>query len=331
MSLARNGSDQLMPRAAAFGLTAVLLTAVQLAPTDRPLLLLERFVPGGGWLEVLLLGLYAAWIGGKMLDPAAQPLWRRRAWLIFSIVFFAQLAIGLLGFDIFLMTGEMHLPVPALILAGPLFRGEGLFMLILFCCTVVLLGPAWCSHLCYIGAWDHEASLARRRPVALPGWSRRLRLAILLLVPATALALRVAGAPALAAGGLALAFGVAGVGLMIFWSRRSGAMTHCVVFCPIGLLAGWLGKLSVFQMRIGDGCTGCLTCAGICRYDALNKAQVARKAPDLSCTLCGDCVGACPEGQFHYTLAGRPLASARPAFIIMAAALHAVFLGVARM
>ena len=54
--------------------------------------------------------------------------------------------------------GEMHLPVPALILAGPLYRGEGFFMLFLFLSTVLIVGPAWCSWLCYVGAWDNVSS-----------------------------------------------------------------------------------------------------------------------------------------------------------------------------
>ncbi len=320
-----------MPRVAAFAVTAAALTAVQLAPVDRPLLLLERFVPGGGWLEALLLAFYAAWIGGRMLDPAAQPLWRRRVWLVFSGVFFTQLLIGLLGYDLFLMTGELHLPVPALIIAGPLFRMEGLFMLILFCSTVLLVGPAWCSHLCYIGAWDHAASRSRKRPRPLPAWSRAVRWALLVLVPLAALALRAVGASTMLAGGLALAFGLVGVALMMVWSRRSGAMAHCVVYCPMGLLANLLGRLSLFRVRIGDGCNQCFKCSGVCRYDALNREHVLEKKPGLSCTLCGDCVGICPDSQLHYTLAGRAVQAARPAFIVLAAALHAVFLGVARM
>jgi hypothetical protein len=40
-------------------------------------------------------------------------------WTFFSVVFFAQLVLGLAGMPSMLMTGELHAPVPALILAGP--------------------------------------------------------------------------------------------------------------------------------------------------------------------------------------------------------------------
>ena len=68
--------------------------------------------------------------------------------------FFGQLALGIFADPIFLMTGKLHLPIPAVILAGPLYRFEGLFMPILFISTLLLSGPAWCSQLCYFGAFD---------------------------------------------------------------------------------------------------------------------------------------------------------------------------------
>ncbi|MFH1843082.1 MAG: 4Fe-4S binding protein, partial [bacterium] len=221
---------------------------------------------------------------------------------------------------------ERHQPTAA----GPLFRGEGFFMPILFVSTVLLVGPAWCSHLCYIGAWDDAASRRRPRPRRIPGWTRRVRLGLLMLVMTTALVLRLAGASTVLASALAGGFGLVGVGLMLFWSRRMGSMMHCIVFCPIGLLANLIGKLSLFRLRIGEGCTSCMLCRTACRYDALNKVDIDRRRPGLTCTLCGDCIGSCDEKQMEYVmplLGGR---SGRVAFLALTAAAHAVFLGVAR-
>lgn len=72
-----------------------------------------------------------------MQDRKERPKWRTRARLLFSIVFFGQL-LGILVNPVFLMTGKQHLPVPAIILAGPLYRLEGLFMPILFLSTLLL-------------------------------------------------------------------------------------------------------------------------------------------------------------------------------------------------
>jgi hypothetical protein len=93
-----------MASAAAFIVAMAGLACVQhFAP--RPMLLLERFFPGWGWLEVAALSAYAAFVAGKLWDPKVHALWRRRVWLLFSAVFFGQLLLGLSGLDRFLMTG----------------------------------------------------------------------------------------------------------------------------------------------------------------------------------------------------------------------------------
>ena len=139
--------EHAVPSAAIFILVAGLLALVQQV-VPRPMLILERLAPGSGWIEVLALAVYGAWIGEKLLDVEQTAAWRRRLWWLFSAVFFTQLALGLGGLEQFLMTpGKLHLPVPALIAAGPLFRGERFFMPILFGTTLLLVGPAWCSHL----------------------------------------------------------------------------------------------------------------------------------------------------------------------------------------
>ena len=162
-SFYREHASSAIPSAAAFLLTALTLSIAQ-AKVSFPILLIDRFIPGAGWLEILGLSFYAALITEKMLDINQSSLWRRRIWILFSVVFFSQLILGLVGLEKFLMTGKLHLPIPAIIVAGPIFRGEGFFMLILFAVTVILVGPAWCSHLCYIGAWDNLASLGRKKP-----------------------------------------------------------------------------------------------------------------------------------------------------------------------
>ena len=121
-----------------------LLSIVQVMPKN-PLLIGERLFPYGGWIQVILAMLYGGWLCYKMQDRQERPKWRKRAWLLFSIVFFGQLALGIFADPIFLMTGKLHLPIPAVILAGPLYRFDGLFMPILFISTLLLSGPAWCS------------------------------------------------------------------------------------------------------------------------------------------------------------------------------------------
>lgn len=315
---------------AAFLVTAVLLGTVQ-ALVARPMILLERFLPGGGWWEAAVLAFYAGWLSDRLREPRAVKQLRPKVWLAFSVLFFTQLLLGLAGLDRFLMSGDLHLPVPALIAAGPLFRGGGLFMAILFGASVLVVGPAWCSWLCYIGAWDDRAAHARRRPGTLPAWRRHARWIVLVLVLGTAFALGRLGVDGITAGWLAAGFGLVGVGIMVVWSRRTGHMTHCTAWCPMGWFATRLGKVSPWRLRISDGCTDCGACTTACRYDALYPADVLRREPGEACTLCGDCLSRCPTGSIEYRWLKADPERARRAFFVIVVALHAAWLGVARL
>ena len=299
----RNATNWAGPRAAAFVLTAALL-ALARAKTPFPVLLADRFLPGSGWLEILGLSLYAAWAVGALRVPADARRLRPRLWAAFSTVFFG----------------------------GPLYRGEGLFMPILFTVSVLLVGPAWCSWLCYIGAWDDQSSrLLHRLPKAAPDRMLWLgRGAALVLTVVAALAMRAAHIPPLTAVLAATVFGLAGVGVMLALSRRLGYMVHCTSFCPMGLVGNLLGRLSPWRLAMKDGCTQCGACSRVCRYGALSPAALAAGRPGLSCTLCGDCLPACKEAHLGYRLPGLSPDAARAAFLALVVALHAVFLGVAR-
>ncbi len=324
--------DQAVPRAAIFVLAACGLALARFK-VPFPILLIDRYAPGWGWLEITLLGFYAQWIGGLMLSPKGHRTYRPRIWAMFSVVFFGQLVLGLLGMDKMLQTGSLHLPVPALIAAGPIFRGEGFFMIILFAVTLVLVGPAWCSHLCYIGAWDDAMSRLGKRP-APNGTLGRLsiagRVTTLILCIGVALILRSMGIPGLTAVTFAAVFGLVGVGVMVFVSRKAGMMVHCTAFCPMGILANVFGKISPWRIRVGDECTKCGACFARCRYNALDEKRVEMGKPAISCTMCGDCVSACANQQIGYRFPGLSNENARAAFIVLVVSLHALFLGVAR-
>jgi len=314
---------------AAFLITIILLAVVQ-TKVRLPILLLERFIPGSGWLEIFGLAIYAGWLAEKLSDINQTAMWRRRIWLAFSIVFFAQLILGLAGIEKFLMTGKLHMPMPAMIIAGPLYRGDGIFMPLLFISTVLLVGPGWCSYLCYIGSWDLTAADCKRKPKPLPAAGRAIRLAILAIVPATAISFRLLGVSLLAATIAALSFGIIGVIVMLILSKKLGTMVHCVAYCPIGILANWLGKISPFRIRLNDSCNECGACTFACRYDALNIDDIQSRQPGLTCTLCGDCLSRCRETAIEYRFLGLSPMRARTLFVVMIASLHAIFMGTAR-
>ncbi|MFH2052954.1 MAG: 4Fe-4S dicluster domain-containing protein [bacterium] len=315
---------------AAFLLTCGLLVPVQLF-MDPAGLLAERFLPFAGWWEGLVLAFYAGWLSDRLRDPRIIKKLRPKVWLAFSLVFFTQLVLGLSGLEKLLMTGKLHLPVPALIAAGPIFRGGGIFMAILFTSSILLVGPAWCSWLCYIGAWDDRAARARKRPGRLPRWRPHARVGIGVLVLGAAFALGRLGVGTLAAGYLAAGFGLAGVAVMVLWSRRAGHMAHCTAWCPMGWFATRLGKISPWRLKISSACTDCGACTPACRYDALYPEDVLRRVPGEACTLCGDCLSNCPTGSIALHFPGLTPTAARTTFFVMVAAMHAAWIGVARL
>ena len=199
------------PRAQA--LACLLVSGLLLLPDgSRPdLLLLHRLVPGWGAVQALLAGLWAGLVYGWLADRRRAPLWRRRIWVLFSCVFFGQLLAGLFLHSLFLLQGVPHLPVPGLILSGPLYRGGGsLFMPGLFAFSLLLVGSAWCSHLCYLGVWDARAAdTGPRSGRGVPAFWRKVRWAMLVASLFLPLGLRLAGLPWPWALVLALALGLA--------------------------------------------------------------------------------------------------------------------------
>ena len=319
------------PLAIIFVLTTLtLILARQMA--SLPILLADRFFPGWGWLQILLLGIYATWVGKKMLDTAKTSLIRSKIWGFFSLVFFIQLILGLVGIQEMLMTGKLHLPVPALIVAGPLYRGGGFFMLVLFGITVLLVGPAWCSYLCYIGAWDdYLCKRWKKKPKKLPPWLGQGRLYTLVFVVAAAVTFRWWGSSPGVAVAAASVFGLVGVGIMAGLSARQGMMVHCTAYCPIGIISNLLGKINPWRLRIDHDCNQCGACSKTCRYGALYMKHLEKSKPGINCTLCGDCISSCKDNYIRYYFPGLTALAARRAFLVMVVSLHAAFLGVARM
>ncbi len=316
----------LVPPVAAALLTLALVVPAELH-TDPIMLILGRFVPGGSWVQACSLAAYAAFVAHKLMDPRVHARWRPWLWRLFSAVFFLQLGLGIAGFERLLMSGRLHPPVPAVILAGPVFRGEGLLMVFLLLGTLVLSGPTWCSHLCYVGSWDDAAARARKRPGQLPRWRHALRAVVLVAVLLGAWGLRRAGVPPVTAGWIAVGFGGIGVLVMLGVSRRLGVMVHCLVFCPVGLVVNALGRFHPFRLSIDDGCTRCGACTLACRYQALEPGHVEAGRPGFTCTLCAECLPRCSGRFIRFRFLGLGPERARACFVVLMAVLHSSFLG----
>jgi len=313
-----------------FLFTLLLLSFVQMK-VENPMLLMERLFKGGGWVEIGIIGLYGAIVAYHMQFPQKVHTWRKYTWFAFSVVFFSQLILGLSGFEIFLMTGKLHLPIPMMIVAGPIYRGHPSVMTILFLSTVILSGPAWCSHLCYFGAIDSLAAGGKTSHTPMRNkWA--LKFTVLILVVASAIVLRWMKVPVLTATLVALGFGIIGLGIILLLSRREGRMVHCSAYCPEGTIVNLTRFVNPFGMYIDDSsCTDCMACTKHCKYDALNPSDIASRKPGLTCTLCGDCVSSCHSGSIKYRFLKLSPEAARNLYLFLTISLHATTMALARM
>ncbi len=311
-----------------FVITAILLSVVQLK-VKNPMILLERFVNNGGWIEIFFISLYAGFITVKMLDIKHSAKWRKITWTIFFIVFFAQLGLGLVGFEKFLMTGKLHLPIPALILGGTVYRFEISFMPILFLSTIILSGPAWCSQLCYFGAIDNLAAKGKKnnKPIKNKWLLKNIFLVFVVLAAILLRSFNVSVDTTIIVAG---SFGIVGILIILFISTKQKKMIHCVVYCPIGTVVSFLKYINPFRMYIDNSCTTCLACTSKCNYDALNLKDIENRKPGITCTYCGDCLQACHASSIKYKFFKLKPDTARNIYIVTTISLHAIFLCLAR-
>ncbi len=321
-----------------FIVIAFTLTMVNLKVKTMTMLLAERFFPGWAWLEILFVSFYGAYFIHKMIHSFNTARLRKLTWTIFSIVFFSQLILGLIGkytgneiLQEFLMTGKLHLPVPALIIGGAVYNFKIGFMPILFLSTVILSGPAWCSQLCYFGAMDLQfASHKKGRPGKIKN-KQQLKSTFLILVVSAAIFLRLFDVNITLTAILGGLFGIVGVAIMYFVSRKQKMMYHCTVYCPIGTVIQYIKYINPFRMYIDtNSCTLCMHCSTTCPYDALNPNDIKSGKPGQTCTYCGDCISSCDSSSIKYKLFNIKGIAAQNIWITLTISLHAIFLALAR-
>lgn len=311
-----------------FSITFLLLTIIQVVPS-RPMLLAERFIPGSGWIEVVLFSFFAIWMAEKLNTTSDYSKWRKRIWVSFSIFFFLQLLLGLLGVEECLMTGKLHFPIPAMILGGPIYRGELTFMVFLFVGTVILSGPAWCSQLCYLGSLDLLLSGIKNKRFDAKNMLK-IKYSILILFISFVLILRMIHVSHLYAITFASLFGLSGIAIMLIYSLKTKRMIHCTYFCPIGSVVSLTKWINPFRVKITPTCDQCMKCTVTCKYNALQIQNIKDLKPGITCTNCGDCLSVCHVNALQYQFFKCSPERSRRIYIGLVVVIFSVFFAVAR-
>jgi ferredoxin-type protein NapH len=231
------------------------------------------------------------------------------------------------------------LPIPTLILPAALTRtlvfpgsilanggmsGSGMAVMVgIWLGMTLVLGRGWCSYACFFGGIEEGmASVPKRAKIRKidPRWKYgpwAVLLAMVLLslamfepayctwlCPFKAVSEYVAARNAI---GLvqnaifAVLFGVLVIALPLLTKKR----TQCSFLCPFGAFQSIFNKTNIFTVKIDkDRCKQCVVCENACPTMSLTKESVERGAPLMSCTKCGACVDACPQGAAMWHIKG---------------------------
>jgi polyferredoxin len=80
----------------------------------------------------------------------------------------------------------------------------------------------------------------------------------------------------------------------------------CRYLCPLGALLGLAAKVQVLRPLASGACGSCGACAGACRQDAIETGVSGARVVTSECTMCLDCLVACPRPTGMTLGVGRP-------------------------
>jgi len=93
----------------------------------------------------------------------------------------------------------------------------------------------------------------------------------------------------------------------------------CMYACPLGALVGLAGLLGITKVRRDvDVCTSCGICSKACP-SRIDVASAPRRVADMHCTMCTECVDACPESGALVLSTGAKGEAFRPLAVGLAA------------
>ena len=196
-------------------------------------------------------------------------------------------------------------------------------MLLIWLIASITIGRGWCSWVCFYGGWEDGVSrLSKKTRVPLLSRNKELlsfQFAFLFFIVLISLAFMssvycewfcpfklvtefspVTNIPGLVATVLFVGLFLGLVIVLPFLTRKR---FQCSTLCPFGAFQSVVDKASAFRVRIDtDKCVGCMKCAEVCPFCAIDKDTIAGKkgCPEITCAKCGECVAACPKNAISY-------------------------------
>ena len=79
----------------------------------------------------------------------------------------------------------------------------------------------------------------------------------------------------------------------------------CRYLCPLGGLLALLSKVAPFRRVVGEQCNRCAMCADTCPMDTIEPQRGYESDPG-ECTVCLDCLSACPRSGIGFLLRWGP-------------------------
>lgn len=187
---------------------------------------------------------------------------------IFSVVLLVQLLRGLFISSSGMMPNSISIPHPILGFFEPVITGNFHFRSIFFIVTFLLLSGGFCSHLCFLGAWEHHKSYE--------GYGLFKYISPVIFISFTLFSLLTGILlPGIFA---ALFFFIISLVLIFSPFKFSKKGWNCQVLCPLGSIFRFIGKYSLFRVDVKQNDDF------KCDWGCINR-------PDKNqCRICGNCM-----------------------------------------
>lgn len=221
-------------------------------------------------------------------------------------------------------------------------------MLVIVIGVMIALGRGFCSWGCFYGGWDDGTSRILRKPVIKkvnPAF-RWASFAVLIIVAIMSLLLvgpfycdwlcpfktvtefeKVTSFTVLLK---TISFISLFAALVIILPLLTKKRIQCTTFCPMGALCSLSNKINVFDVSIDkEKCNDCMLCTKVCPTMSLEKQDVEKGKPSITCMKCGKCIDSCKRSAINYHIKGTPVGKrvtlARMLFLYPAFTLLVVF------